>query len=77
MAPVAEHRLGMNCNRVGGLVHIPCIERNAFRAVKAIAAYWQARANALARRCGVNPAAPAGRSRQRLVRGQWRWRPSP
>jgi L-serine dehydratase len=33
-----EHHLGMTCDPVGGLVQIPCIERNAFGAVKAIAA---------------------------------------
>lgn len=33
-----EHHLGMTCDPVGGLVQIPCIERNAMGAVKAIAA---------------------------------------
>lgn len=33
-----EHHLGMTCDPVGGLVQIPCIERNAFGAVKAIQA---------------------------------------
>jgi L-serine dehydratase len=33
-----EHHLGMTCDPVGGLVQIPCIERNAFGGVKAIAA---------------------------------------
>jgi L-serine dehydratase len=31
-----EHHLGMSCDPVGGLVQIPCIERNAMGAVKAI-----------------------------------------
>lgn len=31
-----EHNLGMTCDPVGGLVQIPCIERNAMGAVKAI-----------------------------------------
>ena len=31
-----EHRLGLTCDPVGGLVQIPCIERNAFGAVKAM-----------------------------------------
>jgi L-serine dehydratase len=31
-----EHHLGMTCDPVAGLVQIPCIERNAFGAVKAI-----------------------------------------
>ena len=30
-----EHHLGMTCDPIGGLVQIPCIERNAFGAVKA------------------------------------------
>lgn len=31
-----EHSLGMTCDPIGGLVQIPCIERNAMGAVKAI-----------------------------------------
>ena len=31
-----EHHLGMTCDPIGGLVQIPCIERNAFGATKAI-----------------------------------------
>ena len=33
-----EHHLGMTCDPIGGLVQIPCIERNAFGGVKAITA---------------------------------------
>ncbi len=33
-----EHHLGMTCDPIGGLVQIPCIERNAFGANKAVAA---------------------------------------
>lgn len=33
-----EHHLGMTCDPIGGLVQIPCIERNSMGAVKAIAA---------------------------------------
>ena len=33
-----EHHLGMTCDPVGGLVQIPCIERNSIGATKAIAA---------------------------------------
>jgi L-serine dehydratase len=33
-----EHNLGMTCDPVGGLVQIPCIERNAIGAVKAVTA---------------------------------------
>jgi L-serine dehydratase len=33
-----EHHLGMTCDPVGGLVQVPCIERNAFGAMKAIGA---------------------------------------
>jgi L-serine dehydratase len=31
-----EHTLGMTCDPIAGLVQIPCIERNAFGAVKAV-----------------------------------------
>ena len=33
-----EHHLGMTCDPVAGLVQVPCIERNAFGAVKAMQA---------------------------------------
>jgi len=33
-----EHHLGLTCDPVGGLVQIPCIERNAVGAVKAVTA---------------------------------------
>ncbi|SEF89196.1 L-serine ammonia-lyase [Thermomonospora echinospora] len=33
-----EHNLGLTCDPVGGLVQVPCIERNAVGAVKAITA---------------------------------------
>ena len=33
-----EHHLGMTCDPVGGLVQVPCIERNGFGAIKAYAA---------------------------------------
>jgi L-serine dehydratase len=38
-----EHNLGLTCDPVGGLVQIPCIERNAMAAVKAINAARLAR----------------------------------
>lgn len=31
-----EHNLGLTCDPVSGLVQIPCIERNAMAAMKAI-----------------------------------------
>ncbi|EPP5156775.1 L-serine ammonia-lyase [Acinetobacter baumannii] len=31
-----EHNLGLTCDPIGGLVQVPCIERNAIAAVKAI-----------------------------------------
>jgi L-serine dehydratase len=34
----AEHHLGLTCDPVGGLVQIPCIERNSMGAVKAVTA---------------------------------------
>jgi L-serine dehydratase len=33
-----EHNLGLTCDPVGGLVQVPCIERNAIGAIKSIAA---------------------------------------
>ncbi len=33
-----EHHLGMTCDPIGGLVQVPCIERNAFGANKAVVA---------------------------------------
>jgi L-serine dehydratase len=33
-----EHHLGMTCDPIGGLVQIPCIERNTMGAMKAITA---------------------------------------
>ncbi len=33
-----EHHLGMTCDPIGGLVQVPCIERNAFGAVAAVQA---------------------------------------
>ncbi len=33
-----EHHLGMTCDPIGGLVQIPCIERNGLGAVKAVTA---------------------------------------
>jgi L-serine dehydratase len=31
-----EHHLGLTCDPIGGLVQIPCIERNTMGAIKAI-----------------------------------------
>jgi L-serine dehydratase len=31
-----EHNLGMTCDPIGGLVQVPCIERNSMGAMKAI-----------------------------------------
>jgi L-serine dehydratase len=33
-----EHNLGLTCDPVGGLVQVPCIERNAVASIKAISA---------------------------------------
>ena len=38
-----EHNLGLTCDPIGGLVQVPCIERNAMGAVKAINAVRIAR----------------------------------
>lgn len=37
-----EHNLGLTCDPVGGLVQVPCIERNAIGAIKAINAVQMA-----------------------------------
>jgi len=31
-----EHNLGLTCDPIGGLVQVPCIERNAIASIKAI-----------------------------------------
>ena len=33
-----EHHLGMTCDPIAGLVQVPCIERNALGAIKAVSA---------------------------------------
>ena len=33
-----EHHLGLTCDPIAGLVQIPCIERNAMGAIKAVTA---------------------------------------
>ena len=43
-----EHNLGLTCDPIGGLVQIPCIERNAMGAVKAINALAHGRCVATA-----------------------------
>ena len=40
-----EHHLGLTCDPVAGLVMVPCIERNAFGAVKAVMAAKMALSN--------------------------------
>lgn len=40
-----EHHLGLTCDPVGGLVQVPCIERNAMGAIKAISASLLARSS--------------------------------
>ncbi len=37
-----EHNLGLTCDPVGGLVQVPCIERNTMGAIKAINAAYLA-----------------------------------
>ena len=50
-AEIAEHHLGMTCDPVAGLVQVPCIERNALGAAKAITE--QARPSRGRSTCGV------------------------
>lgn len=40
-----EHHLGLTCDPIGGLVQVPCIERNAMGAMKAISASRLARSS--------------------------------
>ena len=54
-----EHHLGMTCDPIGGLVQIPCIERNAIGAVKAIDA-----ASLALRGDGTHRSPSTGRSRR-------------
>ena len=51
-----EHHLGMTCDPIAGLVQIPCIERNAMGAIKAITAARMARSS--------DPRTPASHSTQ-------------
>ena len=58
-----EHNLGLTCDPVGGLVQIPCIERNAVASVKAITAARMAvaRRRATPRRRWTRRSRPCGR----------------
>ncbi len=49
-----EHHLGLTCDPVGGLVQIPCIERNAFGAIKAITAARMSLSRTTAPRVGLD-----------------------
>jgi L-serine dehydratase len=49
-----EHNLGMTCDPVAGLVQIPCIERNAFGAVKAVNAARMAMQNTTGHRVSLD-----------------------
>lgn len=46
-----EHNLGLTCDPVGGLVQIPCIERNGMAAVKAVTAAKMALRGTARTRC--------------------------
>jgi L-serine dehydratase len=47
-----EHNLGLTCDPIRGLVQIPCIERNAMGAVKALSAGWSGRVRSAHGSCG-------------------------
>ncbi|MBZ7941930.1 L-serine ammonia-lyase [Campylobacter molothri] len=49
-----EHHLGLTCDPVAGLVQIPCIERNAFGAIKAISAARMAMTRQSAPKVGLD-----------------------
>ena len=75
-----EHHLGMTCDPIGGLVQVPCIERNTMGAVKAINAAQLALAGAPERarvsaRRGDPHDAPDGRGHVGQVQGNLAGRP--
>ncbi len=49
-----EHHLGLTCDPVGGLVQIPCIERNVLGAIKAISAVKLALETGYSARVGLD-----------------------
>jgi L-serine dehydratase len=49
-----EHHLGMTCDPIAGLVQIPCIERNAFGAVKAVNAARMALGNTVGHKVSLD-----------------------
>ncbi|MEO1616043.1 MAG: L-serine ammonia-lyase [Planctomycetota bacterium] len=57
-----EHHLGMTCDPIGGLVQVPCIERNSMGAIKAITAAQLAR---------QDRAAPAVVSLDKVIKAMW------
>ncbi len=75
-----EHHLGMTSDPIGGLVQIPCIERNAFGAVKAIAAASLALRGDGRHRVSLDsviatmrqPAPTCSRNTRRRALGAWR-----
>jgi L-serine dehydratase len=68
-----EHNLGLTCDPIGGLVQIPCIERNAIASVKAINAARMARRGDgphFVSRDRRRPDGPVPGDRARRARGQ-------
>lgn len=49
-----EHHLGLTCDPVAGLVQIPCIERNAFGAIKAVSSARMAMSRESAPKVGLD-----------------------
>jgi L-serine dehydratase len=69
-----EHNLGMTCDPIGGLVQIPCIERNAMGAAKAVQAARLAMNEPEAHKVSLQGDQPCGSraERDRVLNAMWR-----
>ena len=56
-----EHHLGMTCDPIGGLVQIPCIERNAMGAVRLTRIVWRCRVTVDTRFLSIRRSRPCTR----------------
>jgi L-serine dehydratase len=67
-----EHNLGLTCDPVGGLVQIPCIERNAIASVKAINAARLARHGSGAHKVSLDKAIKTMRETGRDMKSKYK-----
>jgi L-serine dehydratase len=67
-----EHNLGLTCDPVGGLVQIPCIERNAIASVKAINAARLARHGTGAHKVSLDKAIKTMRETGRDMKSKYK-----